>query len=94
MLRFKKKDFYECKSQIFEIEDCHAGCGDRVAVAGKGSMRHGDDFDWFGGHSVKKEAQEVISRNHRAETPYGVSAPSPLYSTMITLWHCYNKNKT
>ena len=54
-------------------------------------MRHGDDFDWFGGHSVKKEAQEVISRNHRA---HGVSAPSPSYSTMITFWHCYNKNKT
>ena len=54
-------------------------------------MRQWDDFDWFGGHSVKKEAQEVISRNHRA---HGVSAPSPSYSTMITFWHCYNKNKT
>ena len=62
MLRFKKKDFYECKSQIFFIKVHYSWRGDRV---GKSSMRHGDDFDWFWGHSAKKEAQEVISWNHR-----------------------------
>ena len=70
MLRFKKKDFYECKSQIFFFKDHYSWRGDRV---GKSSMRHGDDFDWFWGHSAKKEAQEVISWNHGA---HGVSAPT------------------
>ena len=45
-------------------------------------MRHGDDFDWLGGHSAKKEAPEVSSWNLRA---HGVSTPPPSYSIMISL---------
>ena len=75
---FEKKAFCGFKSQIFVIEDVET----ELLKAGRGSMRHGDDFDWLGGHSAKKEAPEVSSWNLRA---HGVSTPPPSYSIMISL---------
>ena len=74
---FEKKAFCGFKSQIFVIGDKNAG-----HEALRRSMRHGDDFDWLGGHSAKKEAPEVSSWNLRA---HGVSTPPPSYSIMISL---------
>ena len=56
---FRKTRLGECKSQIFVFGDKNAGRGDRVVEAWRRSVRHGDGFDWLGGHSVNYEAPEV-----------------------------------
>ena len=47
---------------IFVIGDTNAGRGVRVAEARRRSVRHGDDFDYLGGHSENLESPEVTLR--------------------------------
>ena len=60
MLRlFVKKGFDGCKSKIFVIGDMNAGRGDRTVKARRCSVRHGDDFDWLGGHCENQGGRDI-----------------------------------
>ena len=51
-----------CTSQIFVIGDKNVrvgGVGDCIAEGRRSSVRHGDNFDWLGGHSENHKAPEV-----------------------------------
>ena len=49
-----------CISQIFVIGYRILVREYRVWEPDRRSIRHGDDFDWLGGHSANNEAQEVV----------------------------------
>ena len=60
ILRFlenKASDKFVSEIRMLDLED-------RVAETWKGSLRHGDDIDWLGGHSANQEALEVSLRAH------------------------------
>ena len=61
------------KSQIFVIRDNYAGRGVRVAESWIRSVRHGDDFDWLGGHSANQEALEVNLRGSYGCNPFSLT---------------------
>ena len=68
----RKKGFDGCKSKIFVIGDKNAGRGDRTAKARRCSVRHGDDFDWQGGHSENQGGTSLLRSVAR---PRGCSSP-------------------
>ena len=57
ILRFlenKASDKFVSEIRMLDLED-------RVAETWKGSLRHGDDIDWLGGHSANQEQEAETS---------------------------------